>query len=71
VQIERIPSDIRFQRGAIDYKATYARQGQQVSVTRVYTAQRNSPVCNAQDDRDWDEFRAVLQRDLRAQVFFK
>ena len=71
VQVERMPGNISFQRGAIDYQATYSRLGQQIKVVRVYTAQRKNPMCNAQDDRAWDEFRVVLQRDLRAQVFFK
>ncbi len=71
VQVERIPSDINFQRGAIQYQSTYSSQGQQIKAVRVYTSQRKNPFCNAQDDDEWNALRAVLQRDLRAQVFFK
>jgi hypothetical protein len=71
VEIERIPGNVRFQRGAIEYQASYTRQGQQVSATRVYTAQRKNPFCDDTDNRDWHAFRIMLQRDLRAQVFFK
>jgi hypothetical protein len=71
INIERIPANIRFQQGAIEYQASYTKDGQQVSVHRVYSAVRKQQFCDAKDDQDWNAFRMVLQRDLRAQVFFK
>ena len=36
-----------------------------LTATRDILARRSSPVCDANDDRNWNEFLKVLQRDLR------
>jgi len=42
-----------------------------LSIEREYSVRRGKSVCDGQDDADWTALREVLQRDLRAQVFFK
>ena len=71
VKVQRIPKDVAFRRGPLQYKASYKLGPQMLVVQRRYESHRVEPVCNEKDDRDWDALREVLQRDLRSQVFFK
>jgi hypothetical protein len=71
LKIERIPQGTRSKNGAFEYESRYTLKGQELKVLRVYTSRRDSPVCGAKDDKDWLAYRRVLQRDLRAQVFFR
>ena len=50
---------------------TYELKPDLLLVKRHYQTARPKPVCNADDDRNWNAFRELLQRDLRAQVLFK
>ena len=40
-------------------------------VWREFVIRRSGTVCGPSDDRDWEAFQTVLQRDMRAQVFFE
>ncbi len=71
VVIERIPRNTSIKLATMAYSAQYRRQGQTVWVVRQLTVDRGRSVCNARDEKDWAQVHAVLQRDLRAQVFFK
>jgi hypothetical protein len=71
LKIERIPQGTRSKNGAFEYESRYTLKGQELKVLRVYTSRRDSPVCGSKDDKDWLAYRRVLQRDLRAQVFFR
>ena len=71
VHMERIPENVRFKRGSYEYEATYELKPDLLLVKRHYQTARPKPVCNVDDDRNWNAFRELLQRDLRAQVFFK
>lgn len=71
VVIERIPRNASIKLATVAYSAQYRRQGQTVWVVRQLTVDRGRSVCNARDEKDWAQVHAVLQRDLRAQVFFK
>lgn len=71
VKIQRIPKDVAFRRGPLQYKASYELDDHMLVVQRRYEAHRAKPVCDEKDDRDWDALREVLQRDLRSQVFFR
>ncbi len=71
VQVQRIADNVQFTRGPLSYTASYAMQGDVLRIEREYTARRDKSVCDGQDDADWTALREVLQRDLRAQVFFK
>ena len=71
LKIDRIPEGTRSKNGAFEYESHYTLRGQELKVLRVYTSRRDSPVCSAKDDKDWLLYRSALQRDLRAQVFFR
>jgi Domain of Unknown Function with PDB structure (DUF3857)/Transglutaminase-like superfamily len=71
LKIERIPQGTHSKSGAFEYESRYTLKGQELKVQRVFTSRRANPVCDAQDDKDWLDYRRVLQRDLRAQVFFR
>ncbi len=71
LKIQRIPVGMHSKNGAFEYESHYTLKGQELTVRRVYTSSRDSGVCGANDDKDWLSYRSVLQRDLRAQVFFR
>ena len=71
VQVERVPPDVRSKNGPYYYAASYKLVGQELQVERAYSSRRKTGTCNSTDDKNWNTFRSVLQRDLRGQVFFK
>ena len=71
VLLERTPPDVKSKNGPYYYAASYKQVGQEVQVERTYSSRRKTGVCNSIDDKNWNAFRVVLQRDLRGQVFFK
>jgi len=71
VRIERIPPSLSFKRGDIEYTSHYALNGRVLRIKREMTSRRNGTLCPADDDEVWAAFVAVLQRDLRAQVFMR
>jgi transglutaminase-like putative cysteine protease len=71
VLVERVPPDVQSKNGPYYYAASYKLVGQELQVERAYSSRRKTGVCNSTDDKHWNAFRAVLQRDLRGQVFFK
>ena len=71
VRIERIPSGVSFKRGDIQYSSHYALEGRVLKIKRELTSSRNGTLCPADDDAVWAAFVAVLQRDMRAQVFMR
>ena len=71
MRVTRIPPDVSFSRGPLSYQSSYRFKDQVLQVKRNYTVRRNSPVCNANDDRDYLALSEWLQRDFRAQVFFE
>lgn len=71
VLLERTPPDVNSKNGPYYCAARYKQVGQDLQVERSYSSRRKTGVCNSTDDKNWNAFRAVLQRDLRGQVFFK
>ena len=71
VRVTGVPSGVRFSSGPIRYQSEYRLRGRVLSATRDFLARRSSPICDANDDRNWNEFLRVLQRDLRSQVFLR
>ena len=45
--------------------------GHSVVVHRILKYKHPSDVCTPQDNEAWKAFHAVLQRDLRSQVFYR
>jgi transglutaminase-like putative cysteine protease len=71
VSITSVPQGVMYRDDQIDFQSTYRRVGHQVFVERTLVAQRPSQVCNAEDLEHWRAFHLKLQRDLRAQIFYR
>lgn len=71
VKIERVPRAVAFHEPGLRYESHYVLKGKTLQVKREFWLQRERAVCDAKEDAQWAKFLPVLQRDLRAQVFFK
>jgi len=71
VRITQVPSGVSFSSGPIRYQSAYRLRGRVLTATRDFVFRRSNSVCDAHDDRRWNEFLKVLQRDLRNQVFLR
>ena len=71
VTLERIPPDVEYAAAGIKYFAHYTRKGRTVTVHRMFSISHAKPTCDVRDDRVWQAFLPVLQRDLRGQIFFR
>jgi hypothetical protein len=71
VRVTGVPSGVRYSAGPIRYQSEYRLRGRVLTATRDFLARRPNSVCDANDDRNWNEFLRVLQRDLRSQVFLR
>ena len=71
IQVERIPTNVKFAKGPLRYEARYELKDQTLRVRRFYAAERQKSVCNEMDEQQWGEFLSVLKRDMRQQVFVK
>jgi transglutaminase-like putative cysteine protease len=71
VRIGQIPQGVTYDVGGIHYRSTYDLSGHTVVVHREFEVQHPSDVCTPQDNEAWKVFHAVLQRDLRSQVFYR
>ncbi len=71
VKLESIPSGAKYNDGAVAYRSIYRKSGQAVSVSRQLILRRDSHVCAPQENELWNAFYKVLQRDLRAQIFYR
>ena len=70
MKIERIPVNASFKKGSLNYKSSYELKGRILYAYRELVANRGDRVCDSKDDAEWMAFSAVLNRDLRQQVFF-
>ncbi|MGO9267795.1 MAG: hypothetical protein ACLQBA_23390, partial [Candidatus Binataceae bacterium] len=66
-----LPRGVNYTDAGVHYESNYERKGQHVIVHRILEVQRPSDVCTPQDNEAWKAFHAVLQRDLRSQVFYR
>ena len=71
VVLEGIPMGATYSDGAIAYESSYRKDGQTVSVQRKLVFQRDSHVCDPIENDKWKAFYKVIQRDLRAQIFYR
>ncbi len=68
--IIRIPTDVNYDDAGISYQATYRLTGSKVEVVRRYQSENPNHVCGAARSARKLAFFKVLQRDLKAQVFY-
>jgi transglutaminase-like putative cysteine protease len=71
VVLGELPNGVTYNQAGINYQSTYEKNGQSVVVHRKLQVERPSDVCTPQDNEAWKSFHAVLQRDLRSQVFYR
>ena len=69
--ITRIPTDVNYEYSGISYQATYHLNGNKVEILRRYQSENPSHVCGADRRARKVAFFKVLQRDLKAQVFYE
>jgi transglutaminase-like putative cysteine protease len=66
-----LPKGVTYSQAGMHYQSTYEKSGHSVVVHRKLEVQRPSDTCSPQDNEEWKAFHAVLQRDLRSQVFYR
>lgn len=71
VVLEAIPRGTQYRDGAIRYDAVYRRSGQTVTVRRKLVVHYAAHVCAPEENESWIRFYKVIQRDLRAQIFYR
>jgi hypothetical protein len=71
VVLGQLPKDVTYREDGIHYQSTYELDGRALVVRRILEVQRASGVCTPRDNESWKAFHAVLQRDLRSQVFYR
>jgi transglutaminase-like putative cysteine protease len=71
VALDEIPRGVKYRDGAARYESSYRRAGRTVSVERKLVVQRDSHVCEPGENKRWDALHRVVQRDLRAQIFYR
>ena len=71
VALGQIPKGVTYEDGDIHYRSEYERKDHTLVVHRTLEVQHSSDACTPQDNEAWKAFHAVLQRDLRSQVFYR
>jgi transglutaminase-like putative cysteine protease len=71
VTLGQMPKGVTYAEGSIHYRSSYDSSGRSVVVHRELEVQHYSDVCSPEDNEAWKRFHAVLQRDLRSQVFYR
>ncbi len=71
VALDQLPKGVNYEGEGIFYQSTYEKQGRVITVHRQFKVQRVGDVCTPKDNEAWLAFHAVLQRDLRSQVFYR
>jgi transglutaminase-like putative cysteine protease len=71
VSLSELPKDVAYDQDGIVYQSSYEKAGHALVVQRKLKVQHTSDVCTPKDNEAWKAFHAVLQRDLRAQVFYR
>ena len=69
--IEDVPKGTIYRRGGIHYQSSFRLDGRKVAVERRLHIQRDAPLCGPKDHSNWLAFHKALQRDLRAQIFYR
>jgi len=70
-KVTRIPQNTAYQKGGIEYEATYEEVKNNVFVTRILKVQRPGAVCQPEELQKWKDFYQVFIKDMRAQIFYE
>ena len=71
VRITDIPSPVSYHENDVAYESSYRRSGRRVEVDRRLVVDRATNSCPAGEREKWRDFASILQRDLRAQIFYR
>ena len=71
VKVTHIPAEVRYKKGYIQYDASYALEGNTVSVKRRLMVERPSAVCQPQELQKWKDFYKAFIKDMRSQIFYE
>jgi hypothetical protein len=66
--IQRIPSNLQARNGNYFYSAKYNLAGRDLLVESAFVFKAKTLLCGDNDDKHWNNFRALVKRDLRQQV---
>ena len=70
-KLEVIPKSVQVTSGRMRYEASYRLKGKTLIVKREYASNRETSVCDANNDRHWEAISRVMERDMRSQIFFR
>ncbi len=70
-KITNIPSNVNYLKGSINYRAIYKRDGDKIYAFRALKMNHTNGICQAGFNEEKKDFFKVLQRDLRAQIFYE
>jgi len=70
-KLEIIPKSVQVTSGRMRYEASYRLKGKTLIVKREYASNRETSVCDANNDRHWEAISRVMERDMRSQIFFR
>jgi len=70
-RITRIPSNVSYSNNGMSYKATYKKKDNVINVMREMVLDDKNMFCEAKREEQKHAFFAVLQKDLRSQIFYE
>jgi transglutaminase-like putative cysteine protease len=70
-KVARIPADVTYQKGGIEYRAVYQQEKNAVFAIRSLEVQRPGAVCKPEELQKWREFYQVFIKDMRSQIFYE
>jgi transglutaminase-like putative cysteine protease len=71
VTLGQLPQGVTYDKGDMHYRSSYELLGHSVLVHRELQVQHPNNVCNPQENEVSKAVHAVLQRDLRSQIFYQ
>ncbi len=71
VTLGQLPKGESFDAGDMHYRSSYELSGHAVEVHREFRVEHARNLCSPQENEAWKAVHAVVQRDLRSQVFYR
>jgi hypothetical protein len=70
-KVTRIPPNVSYKKGGIEYEATYNEEKNNIFVIRKLAIQRPGAVCEPGELQNWKDFYQVFIKDMRGQIFYE
>jgi transglutaminase-like putative cysteine protease len=71
VKVTRIPPDVTYKKGNIEYESAYVQKDNLITVVRILEVQRPGAVCQPAELQKWKDFYQVFIKDIRGQIFYE